>query len=60
MYMYIYIYNTYIYIYIYIISITISTNSGINMAVIVHCLCDLHWLLHVCMRCACVYEQIYE
>ena len=53
----------YIYIYIYtkrIISITVSTNSGISMAVRIHCLFDLHWLLHVCMRFACVYEQLYE
>ena len=53
----------YIYIYIYsitIIRIIISTNSGISMVVIIPCLCDLHWLLHVCMRFACVYEQLYE
>ena len=60
-YMHIYIY-AYIYIYIYSIRIIsiISTNSGINMVVIIHCLCDLHRLLHVCMRFACVYGQLYE
>ena len=54
----------YIYIYIYVYSIgiisIISTNSGISMVVIIPCLCDLHGLLHVCMRFACVYEQLYE
>ena len=58
--MYIYIYThihlcTFIYS-ITIINIIINTNSGISMVVIIHCLCDLHWLLHVCMRFACVYE----
>ena len=38
----------------------ISTNSGISMVVIIPCLSDLHWLLHVCMRFACVGEQLYE
>ena len=59
--MYIYIY-IYIYTHIFGISIIsmISTNSGINMVVIIPCLCDLHGLLHVCMRFACVYEQLYE
>ena len=46
-----------IYIYgINVISINNNT-SGINMVVIIHCLCDLHWFLHVCMRFACVYES---
>ena len=55
---YIYIYtHTYI---ISIISIISSTHSGISMVVIIPCFCDLHGLLHLCMRFACVYEQLHE
>ena len=54
----------YIYICIHIYSINmisiISTTSGINMAVIIHCVCDLHGFVHVCMRFAFVYEKLYE
>ena len=53
------IYMYIIYMYKHIISITISTKGGISMVVIIHVLCDLHWLLHVCMRFACVYEKLY-
>ena len=60
-YIYIYIMCAYMYIYsISIIHIVISSNSCISMVTVIPCLCDLHGLLHVCMRVACVYEQLYE
>ena len=53
------IYNIYIYIYSIGIINIIRIDSGISMVDMIPCLCDSHGLVHVCMRSACVYEQLY-